>query len=296
MSSLATYALLLSINLAGLGEARFEEARNLFLYQDCKGASPILQALLYPRQSLDDPAKEALAREYLGACFWWGDNPAMSDVEFTALLVKFPSRRLDPFYYPPEMIRHFDQIRERLLSQGIITETGDGTGPSTTPGGAEDPANALAPTIVRVHHRDRLPMFLPFGIPQFANEQPVKGVLFATGQALALATNVGSYLAIELMREPSGLFSDTNYGRARSLQTVLYSSFAAWGALYAWSLIDGLLSFEPEWTESPDGEDSGTAKTGSRGARSSRGATAAPSFGLGVGPTGSPIATFNVSF
>lgn len=293
MTALATYAFILSVGLTGLGEERFEEARNLFLYQDCKGASPILQGLLYPKLTLDDPAKEALAREYLGACLWWTEKTALSDVEFTALLVKFPSRRLDPFYYPPEMIRHYDQIRARLLSQGIIHESGVGAGLLAKPGEGQDPATAPAPTTVIIHHRNRLPMFVPFGVPQFANEHPVKGVLFATGQALALATNIGSYLAIELMREPSGLFSDENYGQARNLQTVLYSSFATWAALYAWSLIDGLVFFEPQWTESGAATDSKVAPAGER---SSRGDRSPAAFGVGIGPSAEPSAAFTVFF
>ena len=242
--------------------ARFEEARNLFLYQECGKAVALLEGLLYPASRLD-AEHESLAREYLGACHFWAGKVQAADLEFTALLLKKPGATLDPFYYPADMIRHFDELKGRIVAQGLVP-------------GPDRPAVEKPPVVERVRevhvtHRSRLPLFLPFGVPQFANDQPVAGVLFATGQGLTLATNVGCYLAIELLRGADGRLSDGNYDRARALQWTLYASLGAFAGLWAWSIVDG-------WQHFPgDTRDDGTP-------------TAPPaSAGLGLSPAGTPL-------
>lgn len=227
-------------------EDRFEEARNLFLYQECERAVPLLETLLYPNSQITRADHEALAREYLGACYWWAGKIPASDLEFTAWLLKSPGARLDPFYYPSEMVRHVDDLRQRLVSQGILA----GDAPQAPP-----PTPCPEPEVrerrVEVHHKSRWPLFLPFGVPQFHNGQPVGGVLFATGQGLTLATNIASYVAIELMRGGDGRLSAANYDRARALQTMLYVALGAWAGLYAWSVIDGWRGFEEQTLVEP---------------------------------------------
>lgn len=256
---------LLSLVLAAPDDAvvRFEEARNLFLYQECSKAVPLLEGLLYPAAALA-PEQELLAREYLGACHFWGGKQQAADLEFTALLLKKPGATLDPFYYPADMIRHFDDLKARIVAQGLVQ---DPNRPAPPP--KVEPLVIERVREVRLHHRSRVPLFLPFGAPQFANDQPVAGTLFATGQGLALATNVGCYLAIELMRGPDGLLSDGNYERARTLQWVLYGGLGAFLGLWAWSLVDGLVRFPGDVVEE-----------------------APPALpGVGISPAGTPLFT-----
>jgi len=245
MAGLALALLSLVLSAPDDAAARFEEARNLFLYQECSKAVPLLEGLLYPATVLA-PEQELLSREYLGACHFWAGKQQAADLEFTALLLKKPGATLDPFYYPADMIRHFDDLKTRIVAQGLVQD------PNRPP-----PPQKVEPRIVervrevRVHHRSRVPLFLPFGAPQFANDQPVAGTLFATGQGLSLATNVGCYLAIELMRGSDGRMSDENYERARVLQWVLYAGLGAFVGFYAWSIVDGLAHFPGDAVEEP---------------------------------------------
>lgn len=247
MNMLCTTILLLQLTVLapGAAEGRFEEARNLFLYQECDRAMAILAELLYPEVRLGDQAKELKAREYLGACLYWAKRRAEADREFTAILVKAPAAELDPFYYPVEMIQHLDELRGRLIAQGVIDD------PRAPPPEKNDPAGE--PKIVErlkiVHERSLLPVFLPMGVPQFYNDEPVSGILFATGQGLALTANVTSYLMIEFMRRPDGYIASGDIGTARALQGVLYTSAGVFGALYLWSVIDGLVDHRGEWVE-----------------------------------------------
>lgn len=242
--------------------ARFEEARNLFLYQECDKAVPRLEGLLYPATSLS-PEQELLAREYLAACHFWAGKRQAADLEFTALLLKKPGATLDPFYYPADMIRHFGDLKARIVAQGLVPD------PNRSPPPPKDEPRVVERVReVRVHHRSRVPLFLPFGAPQFANDQPVVGVLFATGQGLALATNVGCYLAIELMRGPDGRFSDADFSRARALQYTLYGALGAFAGFWAWSLLDGWLNFPGDTVEQ-----------------------APPALGVGLSPAGTPLFT-----
>ena len=251
--------------------ARFDEARNLFLYQECGQAVPLLEDLLYPSPQVT-PEHELQAREYLGACHFWAGKGQASDLEFTALLIKKPTATLDPFYYPADMIRHFGELKARMVAQGLVP-------------GPDRPLPTVPPPVVErvrevhVTHRSRLPLFVPFGVPQFANGQPVAGVLFATGQGLTLATNVGCYLAIELMRGADGRMSDANFARARALQGVLYGSLIAFAGLYAWSIVDGWRNFPGDTV----------VETPPAAAPADKGA--APSVGLGLTPQGTPLFT-----
>jgi hypothetical protein len=252
---------------------RFDEARNLFLYQECARAVPLLEGLLYPATQLA-PEQELLAREYLGACHFWASKLQAADLEFTALLLKKPSAALDPFYYPAEMIRHFDELKRRIVAQGLVP------GPDRPP--VPKPPVVERVREVHVTHRSRLPLFLPFGVPQINNDRPVSGVLFAAGQGLTLATNVGCYLAIELMRGADGRMSDADYPRGRALQGVLYGAVGTFAALWAWSIVDGWLGFPGDTTEElPGGPLPGPA-------------TPPAALGLGVSAAGTPLVTATI--
>jgi hypothetical protein len=215
-----------------------QEARNLFLYQDCERAVPLLEALLYPQVRLIQPEQEQQAREYLGACRWWRQDLQGADAEFTALLLKKPAAALDPFYYPPEMVSHFGALRARLQAQGVLPGR-EPPPPQPTP---PKPEVKVVEKVRVVRERPLYPVFLPFGVGQFANDQPVKGALFATGEVLALAANLTSYLVIESLRGPDGYFSPQRFQEARALRVVLYASAGTLGALYLGGVVDAWLN------------------------------------------------------
>jgi len=88
---------------------------------------------------------------------------------------------------------------------------------------------------------------LPFGLGQFANDQPVKGGLLCAGQILAFGTFAASLAAFESNKITGefgkwGTFQDT--GLARTLQTTYLVAFWTGVALVAVGIVDALV-FRP---------------------------------------------------
>ena len=114
-------------------------------------------------------------REYLGAALWFnGDKQGAAD-QFTGLLIKNPQARLDPAYYPPQMISTFVRVRRKMLALGMI-KAEDKPAPSTSDTTVAD----INPVL----------LWLPFGVGQLANDQTGKGLAFMITEAALASTSV----------------------------------------------------------------------------------------------------------
>ncbi|MBM4396951.1 MAG: hypothetical protein FJ087_14835 [Deltaproteobacteria bacterium] len=223
----------------GTPEEEMQAAENTFRFQDYRGAAKRLGDLLYPDVRLGSPDLVIRAREYLGAShFFLGDEKRMEE-EFTALLVLAPLHRLDPFYYPAPLIERFEALRRRLAELKVIS--------LDPPRKAPEPARCerQEATVVR---RSRVASFMPLGIGQFQNGEPVKGGLFLSGQLLALGMNIGGFLGTEALRGSDGMYSPADAARARDLRYVQYVGLGALAALVVWGVIDSAVRFRPEDT------------------------------------------------
>lgn len=91
--------------------------------------------------------------------------------------------------------------------------------------------------------------FLPFGLGQIQNNEPVQGTLFASAQALSLALNIGSYWRVESLRSDIDGKYEAGRGnsaeQARNWQTMQYVGLAAFAGLYIWSVLDALADYKP---------------------------------------------------
>lgn len=150
----------------------YQEAVNAFKYQDFDNAIKRLRALLYPRTKLEQK-REWQAREYLGAALWWHDDRQAALDEFTALLVRNPQARLDPTFYPPQMIQNYEGLRSNLVRLGVIRADQKATVRKLRP--VTLPPAPLA--------------WIPFGVGQIANDEPLKGTAFLVAEmALGIAS------------------------------------------------------------------------------------------------------------
>ena len=222
---------------AATPEEDFVAAENTFRFQDYPAARRMLESLLYPEVRLSDPDQVLKAREYLGAaCFWMKDERRMEE-EFTAILTRAPTYRMDPFYYPFALIERFDGQRKRLVDLHIITL--EAPHPP-----AEGPrCERQEETIVQ---RSRVVSFLPFGIGQFQNGDSTKGALFLTGEAIGLGLNIGAWAAAEALRGANGYYSADDATRARNLRVVQYAGLGLLVGLMVWDVVDSALNFVPE--------------------------------------------------
>ena len=152
----------------------YDEALNAFKYQDFELAIPLLKRLLAKGSQLDRKRRWRV-REYLGAALWFnGDKQGAAD-QFTGLLIKNPQARLDPAYYPPQMISTFVRVRRKMLALGMI-KAEDKPAPSTSDTTVAD----INPVL----------LWLPFGVGQLANDQTGKGLAFMITEAALASTSV----------------------------------------------------------------------------------------------------------
>lgn len=195
----------------------WDEAVNAFKYQDFDAAIPRLRKLIYPKPRLDR-AREWKARTYLAAALWWSGKRQPALDEFTALLVRNPQARLDAAYYPPQMIKDFEQLRSNLIRLGVI-KRGQKPRMQKRADGVLAPAPMLA--------------YFPFGVGQFANRQPLKGSVFL-GAELLLA---GASAALYAYNRDEGVLG-------RSNTTTRIGQLSTGGAFWVvalWGVVDAVL-------------------------------------------------------
>jgi hypothetical protein len=238
IATLACLAVLPADALAGTPEEDFAAAENTFRFQDYKTAEAMLRALLYPEVRLTSPDQVTRAHEYLGASYFWLRDDKRMEEEFTALLTRSPTHKLDPFYYPPALMERFDALRKRLVELHII---------SLEPPRVAEPVRCQREekTVVQ---RSRFVSFLPFGIGQFQSNEVTKGSLFLTGEVVALGLNIGAWGAAESLRGSDGLYSSSDADLARKLRIVQYVALGTFVALAVWDVVDSALHFVPEDT------------------------------------------------
>jgi len=204
--------------------ARFELAKSAFEYQDYDKTVKVLRPLLEPEPSLPSREMVLKAREMLAASLWWKKDKAGFKQQFTELLIEEPAFDLDSFYYPPEIVKDFNDLKNHLVKMGIIKV-----------------ARTEGPTHVVIHKtvekQSYLVNFLPLGGGQFASGRTGPGLVFMSAQLLTLGANVGAWSYM--------YYSDATGEDRRLPLYVMYGSLGMFGALYVWGVVDSLVAFEP---------------------------------------------------
>lgn len=191
----------------------YEEAVNAFKYQDFDNAIKRLRALLYPRCDLER-GREWRAREYLGAALWWHDSKQASLDEFTALLVRNPQARLDPTFYPPQMIKDYEILRANLVRLGVLRADQKAA-----------PLKRKPPTLPPATLA-----WVPFGVGQLANDEPLRGAAFMLAEIALGATSVALYNMNAL---------DTGVDESRRAWQI--STGVGFWLVAAWGIVDAVL-------------------------------------------------------
>lgn len=198
-----------------------------FEYRDFEKVVELLDPWVHPPR-ISDEKLMVQARNLLGVSrHVLGDIPRARE-EFAQLLLADPEHQLDAFKIPPQVIETFEQVRREMkavLDPLIIQKRGR---PKEEP-----PLGAR----VLVEAPSRWMMFLPLGAPQFALDQPVRGSIFATAQALGVALQAVSYV----IGDGAVRTSD----RYRTFERIFYAGLATAVAGYGASVILGNVDYEP---------------------------------------------------
>jgi hypothetical protein len=223
--------------LAADTEAELAAADEAFRFQDYEQAIEHLEPLI-DNDRIKDSAIREQAMERMAASLWVTDDHDAARTRFATLLKAAPDHRLDPLFYPQELVSFFETEKQRLIALGFIGSTGDtGTG-----GGPRF-------TLVRQEIQRPYPTaayFMPFGIPQVLTEQGSSGTLHAVLQGLGLAANVAAWLRIESLKaDGGGVVPKGDGSEARLLEKVWWAGTGVFAASYAYSVTDGLVSRLP---------------------------------------------------
>lgn len=216
------------------------EAETSFRQQEYRHTVGILKPLLYPSPTLGSVDSVQRARELLGASHWHLDEMAEARQEWQFLLIARPGIALDSLVYPKPLRDYFDQLREELIRQGVISRAQ-----------AHTPQGDQPPTVLRVTQyvetRSRALTFVPFGVPQFEYGEDGWGTFFATSQGLTALASIGSYVALYALQLNTPYVAEGSSDQALQ-QTMMWTALGtgvAFFALATWGVIDANARHEP---------------------------------------------------
>lgn len=221
------------------GEVRFE-------YGDCAGAVEALEGISVPGILGDD--KELVeAYRILGVCYFQLGRPDDATRSLEALLYIDPEYALDPFRTPPPVTEHFEDLKAAIVRK--LREIEEQRQESS------DPPVARTLLVDRERVVKTTPfatVFLPFGLSQLSNGEPVKAGIIGGAQGLALLVNVVATLstvAIDLSDQKIGTapIRDTVQRQSYSVaQAVSIGALAAFVGAYIYGMADAMWNREEE--------------------------------------------------
>lgn len=236
-------------------EKRLARAESAFRDGEYPILSPLLKPTLIPTNQFERSDLAGQARILLAVGLYFEAQQVTgasqrkelldaASLQFLELLRDDPFYNLNPMIYPASVVELFATVEAEHSAEldALRAELREDSAPD---------AQGLQ-TVYIEREVDRFSYavnFLPFGLGQIQNDQPVQGTLFASAQVLALALNVGSYWRVEDLRSDIDGKYEAGRGnsaeQARNWQTMQYVGLAAFVGLYAWSVIDALVAYEP---------------------------------------------------
>lgn len=246
MSPFVLFSLALVAQVEPGPEAVFRSAIEDFEFGEHAQAAAKLRSVLEP---IKLQAREDLivARQYLGACYHLLNDRQAAKKEFALLLALDPDHQLDPEVFSPALVQFFEEVRaEAGLKNGQKTVLEAPPPPNRIIAPPPPPPPPLLTAPAPVDHSPAWSL-IPFGVGQFANHHPVRGVLFAVGEVGLLSTALGTFLAFEGLKVegPGGTtaFRPEDEDAARTYQTAYLVTFWGGVALMGLGVIEALLSY-----------------------------------------------------
>lgn len=208
-----------------------------------------LFGLLNPIQ-LTSAEDVILARQYLGACYFLTNQRPRAEAEFAKILVLDAEHKLDPEVFSPALVQFFEDVRQRT---GVALRKDPTPTPAPTP--SPGPGSVIVePKPDLVLHKPPLGLaFVPLGVGQFNNRQPIKGTLFAVSEVALITTALVTYGMFQGLGEtnPSGAFEVTDpndQSKAEGLQSVFLATLYAGIGIAAVGIVEAIVSYpgDPE--------------------------------------------------
>jgi hypothetical protein len=233
---------------------RLEQAEKAFQDADYHHLRPLLVPTLEPDSRYSKPEEEIRARTLLGVGLYFEAQQVTdatrrrelldrAQAQFLEILRKEPDHSLNALIYPASVAELFEAVKEEHAAEldKIRAERDESNG-----NGAQKGLKSVY--IEReLSHRPYAGNFMPFGVGQFQNGEPIQGALFAGAQVAAIGLNVTGYTMIELLRDPETGRYEPGAGnaaeQARQWRVGQYVGLGLFVGFYAWSIIDALRDY-----------------------------------------------------
>lgn len=235
---------------------RLRRAERAFERGEFERITGILRPSLEPEPAFESESDLIRARELLGVgLFFTAQQATGADrrrqrleaarQHFLELLRLRPDYSLDSLVFPASVVDLFESVRQKNSEE--LEEIRRARQSRSDSKGSSEPIYIER----NVRKRSYPVNFLPFGLGQFQNGDPIQGSLFAGGQAASLAVVAVGFVAIESLRNENGRFAVDRDGRgdfrrAFVWRRVQWGALGLFGALYAWSIADALAGYDPE--------------------------------------------------
>ncbi|MBZ4333613.1 hypothetical protein [Corallococcus sp. AS-1-12] len=215
-------------------------AREAYQSGDLPRARAALEALLQPSR-LSRPQDEAEAHLLLAATLHAQEDLPRAEREAVEGLALDPDAKLDPLVYPPDFIAFLERVRVQRRDR-IDHRAARLRPPVLLPATATSTA---APVLVESRPASQGWYLVPFGVGHFVHGQRSKGTVLAVGQGTAFAVSAVSLGVALSLRGPDGRYSAQDAPTARAFNVSYLVGAYAFAALYAYGVMDGLLSSPP---------------------------------------------------
>jgi hypothetical protein len=212
-------------------ESRLQAAKVAYtIHRDDETATSILTSIIVRAQALGDVpfSIKATALAYLGEIQLAADKREDAHATFRLILYEDPTWKISPFDHPREVLGEFEIVRREVVEeQALIKE-----------------------------RTRKYPVwgYAPFGVPQFQQQRPARGAVYATLQVAFAATSVAAWFLIDAKQIPDPTTTDNlppfSEHAAMREEALLYRnamSFPAAAAFYVtWivSVADGAMTWQ----------------------------------------------------
>ncbi len=219
-------------------------AREAYQSGDLPRARAELEALLQPPRR-SNPLEEAEAHLLLAATLHAQEDLARAEQEAVEGLALDADAKLDPLVYPPDFIAFVERVnvqRREQIAQRATRRRPPVLVPRSIP---------PAPVLVESRPASRGWYLVPFGVGHVVHGQSTKGTVLAVGQGTMLAASVVSLGVALSLRGSDGRYSEQDAPTARAFNVSYLVGTYAFAALYAYGVLDGLLSSPPPTGNEP---------------------------------------------
>lgn len=256
---LSAFLLALPLAAGASPQGDLQRAKDLFEYGEYEEARQLGERLLAQNVLAADEdlidANRIVALAYL-----YGDAPDRQEKAqqyFLQLLSVEPDYRLDPFFTPPAALEFFERVRSEneeklapIREQRRLTKQARAAEEAARRRFLEERSRETAPqgppTVRYVQKNHPALIFLPFGAGQFQNGDRTAGYALASIQLAAGLTSLGSYLAVEGMKNDAGRYDPDDIRTARAFNTTKWVSAGVFYAAWLYGILDAWRGFEAE--------------------------------------------------